>query len=103
MFSFEGAVVFAADRVYYGMHEVIEMRHIRISVESLVNKKMQVAIFSVPEYCPIGITKISEEVLQICHTLGQAINGEDYIFVDRDRSWRTHPADGGNDPFTRLP
>ena len=103
MLGFEGTVIFAADKFYHRADEAIEVMRVCVRVEGLIDEEVQVAIFCVTEHDAIPITKILEEMLQVCHRVGETMNGKGNIFVDANASRRTHRADGWDDTFARFP
>ena len=103
MLSFERAVIFSADKFHHRADEAIEVMRVCVRVEGLIDEEVQVAIFCVTEHDAIPITKIFEEILQVCHRVGETMNGKGNIFVDANASRRTQRADGWDDAFARFP
>ena len=103
MFCFERAVIFTADKFHHRADKAIEVLRVCIRVESLVDQEMQVAIFCMPEHNAILITKIREELLQVCYRVRETMDGKGDIFIDAGSPWRTHGADGWDDAFSRFP
>src|SRR5512141_819214 len=103
MLGLERSVVLAADNLYHRADETIEVLRVFVRVEGLINEEVQVAIFCMTEYDAIPITKIREEMLQVCQRIGETMNGKSKIFVNANASRRTHRADGRDDAFARFP